>query len=74
MTIKLQDTTITIETRESRLLSSRIISGKLYKLEVPLKSTNSDELVDKCEKLSKLTNDMFKVFSNIKTEDEVRDD
>jgi len=63
MTIKYKTTTITMES--TMIYCSRLVDNKLYKLEVPIDSNSVEDLLTKCIRVSKLSNEMFKQLSGI---------
>ena len=68
MTFKIQETTITVDLETNKLLTSRIINGKLWKLVVTLKANEVSGLADfvaKCERIAKLGEGMYKELSMI---------
>ena len=59
-------TTITIE--ETKILTSRLLDNKMVRLDVELDGTMVD-MIAKCERVSKLTNDMYKMLANVQLSD-----
>jgi len=61
--IRVSDTTITIET--CTIYTSRLISNHLYQLNVDVDGTIED-LLAKCDRVSKLSNELYIEFDKIK--------
>ena len=54
-------TTITIE--PTKIYTSRLLDNKMVRLDVELDGTMAD-MIAKCERVSLLTNDMYKMLAN----------
>ena len=61
-------TTITIE--PTKIYTSRLLDNKMVSLDVELDGTMAD-MIAKCERVSLLTNDMYKMLANVQLSHDV---